>query len=129
MAFVWKRAAVIAAGIKGRRKAATTAYAARQRPITLARVAWLDRPIIPIKDKRETLGADFDKQSAQPERKTMMRESIEAACSWTRSGLISLASTLANFPDLDPGFAGKIHHVCRAMLTWTGNEQRGFVVS
>src|SRR5215472_11218171 len=79
-----------------------TAYAARQRPITLARVAWLDRPIIPIKDKRETLGADFDKQSAQPERKTMMRESIEAACSWTRSGLISLASTLANFPDLDP---------------------------
>ena len=96
MAFVWKRAAVIAAGIKGRRKAAMTAYAARQRPITLARVAWLDRPIIPIKDKSETLGADFDKQSAQPERKTMMRESIEAACSWTRRGLISLASTLAN---------------------------------
>ena len=47
MAFVWKRAAVIAAGIKGRRKAAMTAYAARQRPITLARVAWLDRPITP----------------------------------------------------------------------------------
>ena len=92
---------------------------------TLARVAWLDR----LKDKRETLGADFDKQSAQPERKTIMRESIEAACSWTRSGLISLASTLPNFPDLDPGFAGKIHHVCRAMLTCTGNEQRGFVVS
>jgi hypothetical protein len=126
VAFVWKREAVIAAGIKGRRKAAMTAYAASQRPITLARVAWLDRPIIPIKDKRETLGADFDKQ---PERKTMMRESIETACSWTRSGLISLASTLANFPDLDPGFAGKIHHVCRAMLTGTGNEQRGFVVS
>jgi hypothetical protein len=72
MVFVWKRAQVIAAGIKGRRKAAMATYATRSRPITLARVLWLERPIIPVKDKRETLGAEYraEQPAGQPEHKT-----------------------------------------------------------
>jgi hypothetical protein len=59
---VWKRAAVIAAGIRGRRKAALAMASARPRPITLARVAWLDRPIIP-ETEREKAGAKYRKPS------------------------------------------------------------------
>jgi hypothetical protein len=58
MTIIWKRAAVIAAGIRGRRKAALAIASARPRPITLATVAWLKRPDLPIAD-RERLGKDY----------------------------------------------------------------------
>jgi hypothetical protein len=54
MTIVWKRKAIIAAGIRGRRKAALVMAAARPRPITLARVQWLERPEIPISEREKT---------------------------------------------------------------------------
>jgi hypothetical protein len=51
---VLRKAAIIAAGNRGRRKAALAMAAARPRPITLAKVAWLERTILPMTERELT---------------------------------------------------------------------------
>ena len=70
MTIILRRSKIIAAASRGLARAqwAANFQSVRNRPVpSLARVAWLERPIVRIRDERETKGAEF-RPPASPDR-------------------------------------------------------------
>ena len=85
MTFVWKDKALRAAGKRGVAKARAYGLATNRRvPITLAKVAWLERPEIPISEQEKTGKPPAASKSSEKRLAALGRNARSSTGLWKR---------------------------------------------
>ena len=126
MTFAWKDKALRAAGKRGVAKARAYGLATNRRaPITLAKVHWLERPILPASERELTGKAPTRDHSSVPTRDSGPAQKSQSSVRSPRKRRLNILRPAE--PSRAPEHGGRQSPNARSGATWRGlyGRQRG----